>query len=80
MKILCKHCGNIIGEYALNNGQVWIIVGSTMLLKSAHGVCVCGKEWHWRASNRPLNLLLERSNPNIIDSFPIVVYNICVDG
>lgn len=80
MKVLCKNCGNVIGEYAINNGQVWIIVGSTLLLRSAHGVCSCGKEWHWCASNRSLNLLAKRLNPNVIDTIPIVVYNISVDG
>ena len=52
-------CGQAIGAYQQVGGHVLLRLGG-VLLSSAHGVCTCGKDFHWASSDRTLERLIER--------------------
>jgi len=58
--LICGECKTALAYYVRGqDGRVWVLVGN-LVLSSAHGRCVCGAEWHWVASEKRLEDLLER--------------------
>jgi hypothetical protein len=58
--IYCSECHTLIGFYVTVGKQTWLQVGS-LQLKCAHGrCCVCHTEYHWSASDKMLEDLINK--------------------
>ncbi len=66
-QVSCSQCKATIGEYTEQAGKVWLRIGAVSL-EYAHGRCGCGAEWHWHASDRLLERIIEYRRRRVSDN------------
>ena len=61
--IRCGKCGRVLGYYKQIDNRVWLAIGN-LVLRTLSGMCVCGKEFYYTASNEQLERLVNRIMEN----------------
>ena len=61
--VYCQHCGALIGWYVQVEKQVWLQIGM-IKTRVLHGQCTCGAQFHYCASDKMLEALIERTLRN----------------
>ena len=72
--LVCSECSTVLATQVEIDSRPWLVVGGLQLY-AAHGRCVCGKEWHWTASEVRLGRIVEqakRSGDSCKQSKPVV--------
>ena len=61
-EVVCGRCSRVIGEVVKmpEDGGEWLKVNH-LIVRAAHGTCVCGKEFHYSAGDRALAELVRRT-------------------
>lgn len=55
----CEHCGQPLFEL---DGDANLLLHAGGMLREVHGVCRCGRGYHWSVCERMLERILERYN------------------